>query len=316
MRRFLPGLTILLILSAGSVLATTPGQCPPEGNWLQVLGSGGPELQDRRASSSYLVWIDGKARLLVDAGGGSALRFGQAGADVASLDAVVFSHFHVDHSGDFPALVKSSFFEGRDRSLPVFGPTGNRFLPSASDFLQRLFDAEQGSWPYLSHFLPGERHFAYELMPTDVDADKDEIQAVWENERLKLSAVRAHHGPLPALSWRVDLKNGGSVTFSGDMSGKYARLPALAKNSELLVAHHAITEDTTGVGRLLHMPPSVIGDFAAKANVGRLILSHRMLRSLGRERESLALIRESYRGTVTLAEDLDCFPIPDNKKAR
>ena len=28
---------------------------------LQVLGSGGPEMNDKRASSSYLIWIDGKA---------------------------------------------------------------------------------------------------------------------------------------------------------------------------------------------------------------------------------------------------------------
>ena len=47
---------------------------------VQVLGSGGPELADKRASSSYLVWIDGKPRVLVDIGGGAALRFGESGA--------------------------------------------------------------------------------------------------------------------------------------------------------------------------------------------------------------------------------------------
>jgi ribonuclease BN (tRNA processing enzyme) len=301
-------LTILLVASGGS-LATEPGRCPPEGNWLQVLGSGGPELQDRRASSGYLVWIDGQARLLVDAGGGVALRFGQAGAEVGMLDAVVFSHLHVDHSSDFPALVKSSFFEGRERELPVFGPDGNRFLPSTRDFLQRLFAGKQGLWPYLSHFLPGERHFAYEISPVDVDTGSDEPQQVWENERIRLSAVRAHHGPLPALSWRVDIRQGGSVTFSGDMSGKYGLLPVLARDSSLLVAHHAIAEDTTGVGRLLHMPPSVIGDLAARSKADRLILSHRMLRSLGREQESLALIRKRWPGPVDFAEDLACYPI-------
>ena len=30
--------------------------CDHKGVTLQVLGSGGPELQDKRASSSYLVW--------------------------------------------------------------------------------------------------------------------------------------------------------------------------------------------------------------------------------------------------------------------
>ena len=44
------------------------------------------------------------ARVLLDAGGGSALRFGESGAQMSQVDVFLFSHFHVDHSGDFPAL--------------------------------------------------------------------------------------------------------------------------------------------------------------------------------------------------------------------
>jgi len=308
--RVLAGLLSLLLFTGVSAATPESQQCPRQGNWLQVLGSGGPEVQDRRASTSYLIWIDGKARLLVDAGGGAALRFGEAGAEVKTLDAVVFSHFHVDHSADFPALVKSSFFEGREADLPVLGPDGNRFLPSTGEFLQRLFDADQGLWPYLSHFLPGQRHFAYELQPMDIENDSDEVRKVWQNERMSLSSVRAHHGPLPALSWRVDLKQGGSVSFSGDMSGRYGNLPRLARNTDLLVAHHAIAEETTGVGRLLHMPPSLIGRLADGARAGRLLLSHRMLRSLGHEKESRSLIEKSYSGEIVFTNDLDCYPIP------
>jgi Metallo-beta-lactamase superfamily len=77
--------------------------CGGEGVAVQVLGSGRPELQDKRASSSYLVWQEGQARVLVDAGGGSALRFGESGAKMSQLDVILFSHFHVDHSADFRA---------------------------------------------------------------------------------------------------------------------------------------------------------------------------------------------------------------------
>ncbi|HEX4676897.1 MAG TPA: MBL fold metallo-hydrolase, partial [Steroidobacteraceae bacterium] len=59
---------------------------------LQVLGSGGPELEDKRASTSYLVWQDGRPRIVVDSGGGSALQFGRAGAHVSQLDAIFFTH--------------------------------------------------------------------------------------------------------------------------------------------------------------------------------------------------------------------------------
>ena len=85
--------------------------CPPaDGLALQVLGSGGPIADDARASASYLVWINGVARVMIDTGGGSFLRFGEAGASFEGLDFVGLSHFHTDHSADFPALLKSGSF--------------------------------------------------------------------------------------------------------------------------------------------------------------------------------------------------------------
>ena len=91
---------------------------------LQVLGSGGPGSEDKRASTSYLLWQDGRPRVLIDSGGGSALNFGRSGAHVAQLDAILFTHLHIDHSADFPALINSSYFEERKEPLPVYGPTG------------------------------------------------------------------------------------------------------------------------------------------------------------------------------------------------
>jgi ribonuclease BN (tRNA processing enzyme) len=64
------------------------------------------------------------------------------------------------------------------------------------------------------------------------------------------------------------------------------------------------------VERNLHMPPSVIGRIAADAHVKRLVLSHRMLRTLGKEGQTRTEIRERYPGPVQFADDLDCFPVP------
>jgi len=89
---------------------------------IQVLGSGGPELDDQRASSSYLIWLDSKAAILVDTGNGSGLNLERSGAKVEDLQAILFTHFHVDHSSDFPAYVKGSFFTSRDEDLMIYGP--------------------------------------------------------------------------------------------------------------------------------------------------------------------------------------------------
>ena len=110
LRRLATVATATLATLAISTHTIAAPVCGEQGVAVQVLGSGGPEMRGR-ASASYLVWVDGKAKVLVDSGGGSALRFGESGAKVADFDAVLFSHFHSDHSADFPVLVKSSHFE-------------------------------------------------------------------------------------------------------------------------------------------------------------------------------------------------------------
>ena len=78
----------------------------------------------------------------------------------------------------------------------------------------------------------------------------------------------------------------------------------------LFIAHNAVPEGATGVERRLHMPPSVIGQIAQEAHVKRLVLSHRMLRTLGKEEQSQSEIRKNFSGPVAFANDLDCFPVP------
>src|SRR5271155_3113390 len=154
-----PPKALLLLASLLSVCAASPVKaqsCGATGVAVQVLGSGGPELQDKRASTSYLIWQNGRARILVDAGGGSALRFGESGAQMSDLDLILFTHFHADHSGDFAALIKSSWFEERKRPLPIYGPDGNDFMPSTVEFVSDFF-GDKGVYRYLSELLvPGE----------------------------------------------------------------------------------------------------------------------------------------------------------------
>jgi ribonuclease BN (tRNA processing enzyme) len=272
---------------------------------VQVLGSGGPELEDKRASSSYLVWQEGRPRILIDSGGGSALRFGQAGAHVAQLDAVLFTHLHIDHSADFPALIKSSYFEERELPLPVYGPAGNENFPSTTEFVAGLFDGKRGVYRYLADFLAG-KDGGYSLQAHDVALTGREIRTVVSTPDLSLAATQVIHGGVPAIAWRVRI-GGRNIVFSGDTNGDNGNLERLAIGADLFVAHNAIPEGETGAARQLHMPPSVIGRIAKAAGVGRIVLSHRMLRTLGRESETRTVIAQVYPGPVAFAADLDCF---------
>ena len=282
------------------------GACYGPGVHLQVLGSGGPELDDQRASSGYLVWQDGRARVLVDMGAGSLLNFERAGGRIEDLDAILLSHLHVDHAADLPALVKASYFSGRRRDLPVYGPTGNRLMPATAAFLDALFKDGEGAYRYLGSYLTGEDD--YRLYAVEVSADNKDERPIFEQAGMRFSAVPVHHGPIPALAWRVDIAD-RSLVFSGDMNGDNHSLEGLAAGSDLLVAHHAIPEEARGVARNLHMPPSVIGRIAEEAGVKQVVLSHRMRRTLGREAESERVIRAHYAGPLMFAEDGQCFTL-------
>jgi ribonuclease BN (tRNA processing enzyme) len=305
-----PGCLLLLVsflLGCALFPSAAAQSCGSQGVAAQVLGSGGPELQDKRASSSYLVWENGQARALVDAGGGSALRFGESGAQMSQLDVILFTHFHVDHSGDFPALIKSSWFEDRERPLPIYGPPGNDFMPSTTEFVSDFFGEEHGAFRYLSElFVPGEEG-SYKMQPHNVVASSTPV-AVFHNADLAASAVRVIHGAVPALAWRIEM-GGRVIVFSGDTNGEGEGLVRLAMNADLFVAHNAVPEGAVGIERRLHMPPSVIGQIAKDANVKRLVLSHRMLRTLGKEGQTQSEISKRYLGPVAFADDLDCFPV-------
>lgn len=290
---------LVFVIGCLTAVDAAAAGCSTQGVALQVLGSGGPELQDKRASTSYLIWREGVPRVLVDSGGGSALRFGESGATVSSLDVILLTHLHVDHTADLAALVKSSFFEDRQRPLPLFGPAGNQNFPSTTDFVRTLFGASNGAYRYLSD-IPIEAH--------NVAPKAHEILQIYNTAGIRIVAGQVVHGGVPAIAYRVEIDN-VSVAFSGDTDGNNGNLERIARNVNLFVAHNAVPEGATGIERSLHMPPSVIGKIAAAAAVKELVLSHRMLRTLGREAETLAAIRSSYEGAATFADDLQCFQV-------
>jgi hypothetical protein len=69
--------SIVCLLALLSMSSSASAQsCVANPVAVQILGSGGPIINRDRASTSYLLWIDAQAKILVDMGGGAFLRFG------------------------------------------------------------------------------------------------------------------------------------------------------------------------------------------------------------------------------------------------
>lgn len=280
--------------------------CSRTGVTLQVLGSGGPIPDDDRASSSYLIWHRGKARALVDVGGGTFVRFGASGAKIADLDVVALSHLHADHAAGLPALLKGGYFAERKRKLVVLGPSANERFPALDEHLERLLDPKQGAFRYLSGYLSGEGLFPLDVRV--VDAAGREAKTVFEGERLSIEAVGVHHGVIPAIGYLVTI-DGLRIAFGGDQSADNAAFEKLITGADLLVAHHALPERGFDGVTHLHRTPSQIGELAAGAGVKRLVLSHHMQRALRDLDAGLKAIRSHYDGPIEVADDLSCYPL-------
>jgi len=295
--------TIVLLLAASFARAA----CGEHGLAVQVLGSGGPVASDARASSGYLVWLDGRARVLVDAGGGVFLRFGESGAKLEDLALIAITHLHSDHVADLPALVKSGFFSARESPLAVSGPSAGGEFPSLREFLHAEFDPQHGAFRYLSGALDGSDGL-FKLEPIEIDVNAKAPVDETTGGELHVRALGVPHGPVPALAYRVDAR-GARIVFSGDQNGSNEAFWTMAHDADLLVMAHAVPEDADPVARKLHATPSTIGAGAARAHVKRVLLSHLMKRSLDTLDANLAIVRAKYHGPIDVATDLACYPV-------
>ncbi len=291
-RSMIAGVALVLMMSSGALAQSCIGNPVAA----QVLGSGAPGFVKDRANTSYLLWVGNQAKILVDAGGGAYVRFGQAQAKFSDLSMVLVSHLHPDHSSDLPGILWSGRMTRNDM-LPIVGPSGNEAAPAFNDFLTRLFDPKSGSWEVLrSVVAPGP---GVKLDPHVVDVTKAEPTTVYDRDGMKVTAMGIPHGNLPTLAYRVETQ-GVAVVFSSDQNGTNPRFPGFAKGADILLMHLAIGVGANNPNQAL---PAVVGSVAQSANPKRLILSHIANFDLD---AAVADVKKNYSGPLTIGADLQC----------
>ncbi len=300
------GMTLMSLAACANSAATCP---PAAGVALQVLGSGGPIADDGRASSSYIVWINGQSRVLIDAGSGSFLRFGEVGASFASLDFIGLSHFHTDHSADLPALLKTGYFSDRSRALNIAGPSGDSRFPGLNTFLAAILDETKGAYAYLGGYLTGSDGLV-EIIPRETSIDNASPVVVYQNDvgDLTVEALPVPHGIVPTIAFRVSIGN-ESIVFASDQNGSKEQLAQFAEDASVFVVHMPIPENATAGARSLHATPSRLAELAAVAKPDVLVVSHLMQRSLRNPDQGIDVIRTAYSGRIIVAEDKACVLI-------
>jgi ribonuclease BN (tRNA processing enzyme) len=298
-------LTAMLLIASSMAPSASAQRCEISPLAVQILGSGGPALNADRASASYIVWIDGHGTILVDAGGGAFLRFGQAGARLNDLSLIAISHLHPDHVSDLPALLWSP--DNRKEPLAIAGPSGNKVVPDFSTFLSRLFDPKSGAFQVLGGWMGASGRRGVPLEVTVIDATKREPSMVFRRQGLTVTAIGVPHTccpapDIPALAYRVQAQN-KTIVFGGDQNGSDPRFVEFARSADVLIMHLTIPGPESDAG---HASPRVVGQIARDAHIGRLVLGH-----IGRFDLEPAIrdVRKYYGGPLTVGADLQCIPV-------
>jgi ribonuclease BN (tRNA processing enzyme) len=271
----------------------------------------------RRVSAGYVLSIDGKPRLLVDAGGGSFERIGRSGLDISSLEQILLTHLHIDHTSDLPAVIMHLYMRDRKKPIAITGPAGRPGndaapenaspQPGVRQFVRLLFGS-RGAWRYMNTF----EGFGITVRDTPSDVSERAIYSIpvdpaLEDLDVTIYAVAVPHGIMPSVGFRVDC-GADSVVFSGDISASSASFIALAKNCSMLVHDFALPEGDVPHGKL-HAKPSAVGRTAQQSGAKRLLLSHLMPPMETKLEQSLAVVRREYGGPTEVAADLKTYEI-------
>lgn len=302
---------------------------------VMVLGSGGPVATPAgRASAGYLIFTDGKPRLLMDLGGGTYKNLATSGTNIHDMQYILLSHLHEDHMGALSPMIKNIYFQnnraGTTRSFPIniYGPKDNGVpfpgtsveqYPSTTEYVHDHYAMPKGSDRYLHLFVKaisqGGSSFnvkAHDLNSSVAGASEETL--INTPDGLVVKSIAVDHGPCPAVAYRIEYK-GHVVVYSGDTGSKGPNMVTISRGADMLIYDTSIMPDqpTNPVFHVLHTEPARIGEVAVAAGVKKLVLSHITPVTDPRIEEVKSIIRSGgFTGRMSVAHDLRVYNLGDD----
>jgi ribonuclease BN (tRNA processing enzyme) len=299
-----------------------------------VLGSGAPVATAGRASSGFLIFVEGQPRILMDMGGGTFKNPAKSGVNIANLDHFLLTHLHQDHTAEMSAMVKTVFFHNRTaggltRSAPFkfYGPAANGVdfpsaltggesidqYPGSVEYVENHYNIKTGMERYLNVFAPAIKAGKFVREATDLPSDfnSDVMTTLFEDpDGLTVKSIAVNHGPVPAVAYRIEYQ-GHSIVWSGDTTSKTGNMAKIAAGADILIYDTAIMDDAPPEGtvfRLLHTSPARMAEVTVLANPKKLVLSHITPVTENRLDEVKQVVKDAgYEGKIKFAKDLKVY---------
>lgn len=250
---------------------------------LDILGSSGTAPRAGNPASGYLV-RSGATTIWMDAGPGTYMALLEV-VDPETIDAVLITHMHPDHSSDIFALSHTlAYIRHSSRAIPVVVPDGSidrlrGFVGGADD--HPLFDALD-----FHEAQPGE---TFDFGGVSV-------------------AMQAAHHTVPAFAYRLTA-DAATLGYTGD-TGPSDLVTELFAGVELLLAE--ASRDDGSDPFPFHMTARQAGAMAAAAGVNHLLLTH--IPETIDPGLSLQAAAEEYGGRLGLAAPGETYMIGATQK--
>ncbi len=234
---------------------------------LTVLGGCGGIPEPGSACSGYLVEHDG-FHLLIDPGYATFPRLIEH-ISAAEVGAVLVSHAHPDHCADVNPLLRArAMGAGPGEPLPLLA------LPGTLDAVLAI---EPPGWlEPVTELRTFEAGVQFEVGPFDVDTFE-----------------LPHH--VPDAGFRISA-GGVTLAYTGD-TGPTEDLLTLARDVDLFLCEASFVRQTRAGA--LHLNARDVGDYATRAGVQHLVLTH-LIPGTPPE-DALDAARETYVGPLDVA---------------
>jgi ribonuclease BN (tRNA processing enzyme) len=266
---------------------------------LTLLGTaGGPGGHARRSGIASLVQVGG-IRMLVDAGVGVVRQLAHVGLTVGDIDIVFLTHLHDDHTAGLPALMTFRHTMRRG-PLTLIGPPGTVALRDGVLAYMNANTAIRGQEGRMID--PATLFIARDVEPGVAHSAEGLTVNAVENSHYALTDFAS---PQKSYALRFDAPD-RSIVFTGD-TGESRAVENLARGADLLISEMVTDADVAQVPppvqahmRAEHLSPTRVGQLAAAAAVGTVVLSH----YTGASADDLSAIRREFSGEVIAGEDL------------
>ena len=295
--------------AAGSAAGGGQGVAPAGRTRVVLLGTGTPGAEPDRSGPATAIVVD-DTPYLIDFGPGVVRRAtaayvnGIQGLRVQNLRLAFLTHLHSDHTAGYPDLILTPWVLGRWQPLHVYGPPG---LAAMSENILEAYRED----------IRVRVRGAEMLDPAGVRVEAHEITmdrgVVYEDDLVSVEAFAVPHGTWEHAYGYKFVTVDRTVVVSGD-TGPFDGLVEIARDADVLL-HEAYTSaaffrrnlGTRRYHGTFHTSATKVGEIAARANVGMVVLYHQLHLAGDTPEQMVAEVRTRFDGPVFYGRDLDVY---------